>query len=62
MEHNNHPVKSSEKSRMRDEIDAQIRDYLQRGGKIDVLTASERTHRAATGPVWDIDDLPDLDR
>ena len=30
---------TTEKNRIRDEIDEQIRYYLQRGGKIDVLSA-----------------------
>ena len=42
----------SEKDRIRDEIDAQIRQYLQQGGKIDVLSANNRTPGQAIGSVW----------
>lgn len=51
----------SEKRRIRDEIDEQIRAYLQQGGKIDVLTANERGTRNAIGSVWHgSDDIPGI--
>lgn len=52
----------NEKHRMREEIDAQVREYLQRGGKIDVLLANQRQRDTAIGSVWRTDDLSELDR
>lgn len=49
---NNDDTNISEKNRIRDEIDAQIREYLQRGGKIDVLTGNQDSRRRAVGCVW----------
>ncbi|MFV8818645.1 hypothetical protein [Haliea sp. E17] len=53
-----------EKGRIRDEINAQIHEFLQRGGKIDVLVANQRqqTSSTAIGSVWRVDDLAELDR
>ena len=51
----------SEKNRIRDEIDEQIREYLRQGGKIDVLSANYRNPRSAIGSVWHgSDDIPGL--
>jgi len=53
-------VNPSEKNRMRNEIDEQVRDFLQRGGKIDVLAASQRRlENNAIGSVWHTDELPE---
>jgi len=62
VEQDSYPAKNSEKSCIRDEIDAQTREYLLRGGRIDVLAAGQRTPRGAVGPVWHMDDLPDVDQ
>lgn len=52
-----------EKNRIRDEIDAQVRHYLQQGGKIDVLSANNRAPGQAIGSVWqDLDDFSDIDQ
>lgn len=51
----------SEKNRIRDEIDAQIRQYLQQGGKIDVLSANNRNTGRTIGSVWHgSDDIPGI--
>ncbi len=42
----------SEKNRMRDEIDAQITEYLQKGGHIEVINDSN-PRRTPVGSVWD---------
>ena len=50
-----------EKNRIRDEIDEQIREYLQQGGKIDVLGANDRPPQNAIGSVWHgSDDIPGI--
>ena len=45
------PVSEHEKERMRAEIDSQIADFLDRGGKIDVLT-NEHQLQSRVGSVW----------
>jgi len=63
MNWNNRQANPGEKSRMRDEIDAQIREFLQRGGKIDVLTANQRPPRdSAIGSVWHLEDFSEVDQ
>ncbi len=62
MQRSNTRTNPSEKNRMREEIDAQIREYLQRGGKIDILLANQRQQDTAIGSVWRTDDLSELDR
>lgn len=41
-----------EKERIRQEINAQVREFLERGGKIDIRGANERGQNAVIGPVW----------
>ena len=45
------PTSEHEKERMRAEIDNQIADFLNRGGKIDVLS-SDQQQRPTVGSVW----------
>ena len=52
MNRNSDKSSVTEKNRMRDEIDEQIREYLKQGGKIDVLTGNQRDPRNAIGSVW----------
>ena len=50
-----------EKNRIRDQIDEQIRQYLQQGGKIDVLSTNDRNPHNAIGSVWHgSDDIPGI--
>ena len=42
----------TEKNRTRDEIDEQIREYLKRGGKIDVLSGNQAKTGNTMGSVW----------
>lgn len=42
----------TEKNRIRDEIDEQIREYLKRGGKIDVLSGKQTKTGNPVGSVW----------
>lgn len=52
---------SSEKNRIRDEIDRQVRAYLQQGGKIEVLSATNRQVGSLIGSVWHgSEDLPGI--
>jgi len=53
---NHNKTNTSEKNRIRDEIDEQIRAYLQRGGKIDVLNTDRDSRRRVVGSVWDAPD------
>ncbi len=63
MNWNNTRHSASEKNRIREEIDAQVREFIQRGGKIDQLSASGLRQRPnAIGSVWHIDDIVDLER
>ncbi len=55
-------VNPVEKDRIREEIEAQVQEYLQRGGKIDVLTANQRQQLNTIGSVWDIEFAPDMER
>lgn len=41
-----------EKARMRAEIEAQIREYLNRGGRISVVSTQLRTDSNVIGGVW----------
>ncbi len=41
-----------EKERMRAEIEAQIREYLSRGGRISVVSTQLRTDSKVVGGVW----------
>lgn len=45
-------INVTEKNRIRDEIDEQVRDYLRRGGKIDVLSVNQNSTGNAMGSVW----------
>jgi hypothetical protein len=45
-------ISPNEKDRMRDEIDAQIREYLQKGGHIEVISEND-IRRPPVGSVWD---------
>ena len=45
-------VVECEKNRIRDEIDAQIRDFLKHGGKIDVLSTNPYGQRPVVGTAW----------
>jgi len=60
MNHNNHRAGAHEKNRVRDEIAAQIRDFLQRGGKIDVLTNGQGDKRNTIGSAWHSEEFADL--
>lgn len=40
-----------EKNRIRNEIEAQVQEFLQQGGKIDAVGAGQ-TGQRVTGPVW----------
>jgi hypothetical protein len=51
MAHSKIPASEHEKERMRAEIDRQIADFLNRGGKIDVL-GDEQQRRDGGGSVW----------
>ena len=52
---------SNEKSRMRAQIDAQVREFLARGGEIDVVTDQQRGNQGI-GSVWHTqDEIPQLD-
>ena len=63
MNWNNTRHNSSEKNRIREEIDAQVREFIRRGGKIDQLgTSGLRQQPDAIGSVWHIDDIVDLER
>jgi len=41
-----------EKARLRAEIEAQVREYLRRGGEIDVLHTRQRAESNIIGGVW----------
>lgn len=41
-----------EKERMRAEIDSQVEEFLQRGGKIDVLSGPNQQKASNVGSVW----------
>jgi len=43
---------SCEKERIRDEIDEQIREYLRKGGRIQVLSRPETDMDTKRGSVW----------
>jgi hypothetical protein len=50
-----------EKERMRAEIDSQVAEFLQRGGKIDVLTDEHKHATSNVGSVWhQPDDMSNL--
>ncbi|AQA17544.1 hypothetical protein BST95_04160 [Halioglobus japonicus] len=50
-----------EKTRIRDEIDAQIAEYLKAGGEIDVLSDTPNRGKSPMGSVWhNGDDLPGI--
>jgi len=51
-----------EKTRIREEIDAQVREFLQRGGKIDILATNPRLQGNSVGSVWHMEDVPDVDQ
>lgn len=54
-------MSAHEKERMRAEIDRQVEEFLKRGGKIDVLTHSERDNVTNVGSVWhQQDDMSNL--
>jgi hypothetical protein len=57
------PVNSplaTEKTQLRDQITEQIREYLQRGGQIEVVQDQRDSKAALVGSIWsDVDD--DLD-
>lgn len=58
----NDQTSSSEKNRIRAEIDRQILAYLQQGGRIDVVAAHDRGPRKAIGSVWHgPDDIPAIE-
>lgn len=52
MERTGDTANTTEKNRIRDEIDRQIREYLQRGGKIEVLSGKQAKAGNAIGSVW----------
>ena len=63
MNRNHDNTSESEKSRIRNEIDAQVEAFLKSGGKIDVLNANKRSPRASIGSVWHgPDDIPGLNQ
>ncbi|TGD75777.1 hypothetical protein E4634_02595 [Mangrovimicrobium sediminis] len=62
MSRNQQRMNESEKNRMREEIDAQIRDYLQRGGKIDVLASGQHQSGRSIGSVWHSEDMPQIEQ
>lgn len=41
-----------EKERVRAEIDAQIREFLEQGGEIEVIASSSRADARVVGGVW----------
>lgn len=54
-------INECEKNRIRNEIDAQIAEFLKAGGKIDVLADKQSNPKSAIGAVWrNGDDLPGL--
>lgn len=57
------PVNSplaSEKTRLRDQITEQIREYLQRGGEIEIVQDQRHSRAPLVGSIWsDVND--DLD-
>ena len=51
MKRNDDKTNSAEKNRIRDEIEAQVQEFLQQGGKIHVVGAGQTGNRAI-GSVW----------
>jgi SutA RNAP-binding domain len=51
MKRNGDKTSTAEKNRIRNEIEAQVQEYLQQGGKIHVVGARQAGSRAI-GPVW----------
>ena len=47
---------STQKDRISDDIDSQIREYLRRGGKIEVISQPERNINRSRGSVWQTPD------
>lgn len=55
------PSQLMEKERIRLQIDAQVEEFLRRGGAIDVVTDNSRKGPAAVGSAWsDQDDIVPL--
>ena len=61
MNRNRDNTNESEKNRIRNEIDAQVEEFLKSGGKIDVVNGNQRSPKASIGSVWrGSDDIPGL--
>ncbi|QFU77473.1 hypothetical protein EY643_18350 [Halioglobus maricola] len=59
MKRHNNTINESEKKRIRDEIDTQIAQFLETGGKIDVLSGNSNDSKRVIGSVWHHgEDLP----
>lgn len=52
MKRDSNKINESEKNRIRDEIDAQIAEFLLAGGKINVLSDNPKASKPAIGSVW----------
>lgn len=54
MNYKREPAGPAEKERIRAEIEAQVREYLRRGGQINEVTVSQRPQVRAIGETWSL--------
>ena len=52
MNRNDEKTNTVEKTRIRDEIEAQVQEFLSQGGKIDVVGTGQTGRRPTIGSVW----------